>query len=313
MGPLLSVSELKKYYEIRRSVFSVEKETIRAVDGVTFELEAGKTLGIVGESGSGKSTLARCVLLLERPDSGGVVFCGTDLLKAGREGIRDLRRQMQIIFQDPYSSLNPRMKVLDIIAEPVVYHGIAKKRDAREKVMEILRSVGLDEDFLGKYPHEMSGGQRQRVAIGRALATDPALIIADEPVSSLDVSIQAQIVNLFLDIREQSGISMIFVSHDLNVVRFLSDHILVLYRGKVVEAGERDEVFFNPLHPYTRMLLSASRGEFFLETDPADGENAALCPYYNKCKEKTARCGEQAPVLAGEEKHRAACLRNGLF
>ncbi len=309
MGPLLSVSELKKHYEVRKSVFSVEKETIRAVDGVTFVLEQGKTLGIVGESGSGKSTLMRCVLLLERPDSGRIVFRGTELLEAGKENIRDLRRQMQIIFQDPYSSLNPRMKVRDIIAEPLLYHGMANKSDVRSKVIGILSNVGLDEDFLGKYPHEMSGGQRQRVAIGRALTTQPALIIADEPVSSLDVSIQAQIVNLFLDIREQSGISMIFVSHDLNVVRFLSDHILVLFKGKVVETGERDEVFFDPLHPYTKMLLSASRGEFSLEAEEQNGADGTLCPYYGKCREKTARCGTQAPVLTGSEKHKVACFR----
>lgn len=309
MGPLLSVSELKKHYEVRKSVFSVEKETVRAVDGVSFVLEPGKTLGIVGESGSGKSTLMRCVLLLERPDSGRIVFRGTELLEAGKENIRDLRRQMQIIFQDPYSSLNPRMKVRDIIAEPLLYHGIAKKNDVKAKVMGILRSVGLDEDFLGKYPHEMSGGQRQRVAIGRALTTQPALIIADEPVSSLDVSIQAQIVNLFLDIREQWGISMIFVSHDLNVVRFLSDHILVLFKGTVVETGERDEVFFNPLHPYTKMLLNASRGEFTLETEAQNGSVGALCPYYSKCKEKTDRCGTQVPGLTGSERHKVACFR----
>ncbi len=309
MGPLLSVSELKKHYEVRRSVFSVAKETIRAVDGVTFELEAGKTLGIVGESGSGKSTLARCVLLLERPDSGEVVFRGSKLMEMGREGVRDLRRQMQIVFQDPYSSLNPRMKVRDIISEPIVFHGIANKKDAKARVAEILRSVGLDEDFLMKYPHEMSGGQRQRVAIGRALATGPALIIADEPVSSLDVSIQAQIVNLFLDIRQQSGISMVFVSHDLNIVRFLSDHILVLYKGKVVETGERDEVFFNPLHPYTRMLLRASGGEFSLKHETQDGTDGSLCPYYNKCEERTGRCTAGEPQLAGSGKHKVACYK----
>jgi len=311
MGSLLSVLDLKRYYEVRRSVFSVAKETIRAVDGVSLELEAGRTLGVVGESGSGKSTLARCVLLLERPDAGEVVFDGVNLLTAGREEMNRLRRQMQIIFQDPYSSLNPRMKIGDIIAEPLKFHSIAKGRaNVSARVGELLRSVGLDEDSLRKYPHEMSGGQRQRVAIGRALATEPALIIADEPVSSLDVSIQAQIVNLFLDIREKSNISMIFVSHDLNIVRFLSDRILVLYRGKVVETGGRDEVFLNPLHPYTRMLIKASKGEFALRQEaPSDGEWEG-CSYYENCEDKGGHCRGQVPQLTGGNDHKAACFLN---
>jgi len=309
MGSLLSVLDLKKYYEVRRSVFSVAKETIKAVDGVSLELEAGRTLGVVGESGSGKSTLARCVLLLERPDAGEVVFDGVNLLTAGREEMNRLRRQMQIIFQDPYSSLNPRMKVGEIIAEPVKFHNLTKGRaNVSARVGEILRSVGLDEDSLRKYPHEMSGGQRQRVAIGRALATEPALIIADEPVSSLDVSIQAQIVNLFLDIREKSNISMIFVSHDLNIVRFLSDRILVLYRGKVVETGGRDEVFLNPLHPYTRMLIKASKGEFALRQEaPSDGEWEG-CSYYENCEDKGGHCRGQVPQLTGGNDHKVACF-----
>jgi len=309
MGSLLSVLDVRKYYEVRRSVFSVAKETIRAVDGVSFELEAGETLGVVGESGSGKSTLARCVLLLERPDSGRVVFDGVDLLSAGNEEVKKLRKRMQIIFQDPYSSLNPRMKVRAIIAESVEFHGMVRgKANVRARVIEILRSVGLDEDFLEKYPHEMSGGQRQRVAIARALATEPSLLIADEPVSSLDVSIQAQIVNLFLDIRERSNISMVFVSHDLNVVRFLSDRILVLYKGKVVETGERDRVFLSPLHPYTRMLIKASRGEFALLEEPSNGSESRGCPYYDKCDGRSGQCRERSPELAGDGEHSVACF-----
>ncbi|MDD3845716.1 MAG: ATP-binding cassette domain-containing protein [Syntrophorhabdaceae bacterium] len=309
MGSLLSVLDIKKHYEVRRSVFSLARETIRAVDGVSFELAAGETLGVVGESGSGKSTLARCVLLLERPDGGEIVFDGVDLLKAGAEEVKRLRKEMQIIFQDPYSSLNPRMKVSEIISEPVQFHGMAKgKVNVGARVAEILRSVGLDEDFLKKYPHEMSGGQRQRVAIGRALATEPALIIADEPVSSLDVSIQAQIVNLFLDIREKSNISMVFVSHDLNIVRFLSDRILVLYKGKVVETGGRDQVLLNPLHPYTRMLIKASRGEFALREEPTGDVRLQACPYYDKCDDRREQCGGQTPGLTGDEEHRVACF-----
>ncbi|NLT22529.1 MAG: ABC transporter ATP-binding protein [Syntrophorhabdus sp.] len=310
MGPLLSVLDVRKHYEVRRTLFSVAKETIRAVDGVSFHLGVGETLGVVGESGSGKSTLARCVLLLERPDSGEIVFDNVSLLAAGGEEVKRLRKRMQIIFQDPYSSLNPRMKVREIIAEPVRFHGMAKgKADVEVRVGEILRSVGLDEDFLKKYPHEMSGGQRQRVAIGRALATGPDLIIADEPVSSLDVSIQAQIVNLFLDIRERSDISMVFVSHDLNIVRFLSDRILVLYKGKVVETGGRDQVFLNPLHPYTRMLIRASQGDFALREEATNGADPSGCPYYDKCEDRKVECADGTPELRGDEDHKVACFQ----
>jgi oligopeptide/dipeptide ABC transporter ATP-binding protein len=308
MGTLLSVSELKKTYEVRKTVFSIKKDIIRAVDGVSFGLERGKTLGIVGESGSGKSTLIRCILLLERPDGGTIVFNDTDLLEAGRGAVKDLRRNMQIIFQDPYSSLNPRKRVFDTLAEPLFFHNIVKKKEVAGKVIEILRTVGLDEDFLKKYPHEMSGGQRQRVAIGRSLATGPQLIIADEPISSLDVSIQAQIINLFLDIRERSGISMLFVSHDLNIVRFVSDDIIVMYQGRVVEQGERDEVFFNPLHPYTQMLLNASKGEYTQPEGNGMPDTFSGCPYYPKCDERTSSCKQSVPALTGLEKRRVACL-----
>ncbi|MEN6617615.1 MAG: oligopeptide/dipeptide ABC transporter ATP-binding protein, partial [Syntrophorhabdus sp.] len=276
----------------------------------------GKTLGVVGESGSGKSTLARCLLFLERADSGQIIFDGVDILSMDRNGrlkLRDhmkkLRRQMQIIFQDPYSSLNPRMNVRDIIAEPLRFHGIVRNpAEMKAKVMEVLNEVGLNKDFLNKYPHEMSGGQRQRVAIGRALATGPSLLIADEPVSSLDVSIQAQIINLFLDIRQKTNIAMIFVSHDLNIVRFISDNILVLYRGKVVETGTRDQVFLSPLHPYTKMLIAASQGKFSLNKEPPTGNDGEGCPFYEKCDERNVACRRSLPELTGDGGHRAACF-----
>ncbi|MEN6615984.1 MAG: oligopeptide/dipeptide ABC transporter ATP-binding protein [Syntrophorhabdus sp.] len=310
MGSLLSVLDVKRYYEVRKSVFSVGKEIVKAVDGVSFELEAGQTLGVVGESGSGKSTLARCLMFLERPDSGRITFDGVDLLNADATEVRKVRKKLQIIFQDPYSSLNPRMTVRDIIAEPLKFHQIVKgAADLNSKVIEILKSVGINDDFLKKYPHEMSGGQRQRVAIGRALSTEPALIIADEPVSSLDVSIQAQIINLFIDIREKFNIAMIFVSHDLNIVRFISDRILVLYKCKVVEIGDRDEVFLNPLHPYTKMLIDAAKGEFALKPEPTDGADPGQCPYHSKCKDKTTICRSQIPQLAGGDEHKVACFR----
>jgi oligopeptide/dipeptide ABC transporter ATP-binding protein len=214
---------------------------------------------------------------------------------------------MQIIFQDPFSSLNPRKRVLDTVAEPLVTHHMVEKEGLADKVLEVLKSVGLDEDFLMKYPHEMSGGQRQRVAIGRALATSPSFIIADEPVSSLDVSVQAQIVNLFLDIREQFKISMLFISHDLNIVRFISDRIMVMYRGKVVEMGGKEELFSHPLHPYTRLLMNASTR---VEAEP-EGEAAlpdGCCVFLERCGERDELCERGGPELKGPATHRVACF-----
>jgi oligopeptide transport system ATP-binding protein len=308
MGTVLSVSDLKKTYEVRKTAFSYRKDIIKAVDGVSFDIEKGSTLGVVGESGSGKSTLARCLLLLEMPDSGKIEFQGRDLLTLRRKELKTLRRDMQIIFQDPYSSLNPRRKVYDIMAEPLLFHGVTDKHTVKEKVLDVLTNVGLGEDFLSKFPHEMSGGQRQRVAIGRALATSPELVIADEPVSSLDVSIQAQIVNLFIDVRQKFAISMIFVSHDLNIVRFLSDNIIVMYRGKIVETGTRDEVFYRPFHPYTKMLINSIKGQYcntgkYDAFDPSKG-----CVYFPRCDMREQSCAEITPGLIGEKEHRVACF-----
>jgi oligopeptide/dipeptide ABC transporter ATP-binding protein len=308
MGQVLSVSELKKTYEVRRTAFSYKKEIIRAVDGVSFDLEQGQTLGVVGESGSGKSTLARCLLLLEAPNSGKIVFLGHDLATQNNNALKALRKEMQIIFQDPYSSLNPRKKVFEIMAEPLLFHGMTGKGGVKGKVLELLSSVGLGEDFMNKYPHEMSGGQRQRVAIGRALTTNPVFIIADEPVSSLDVSIQAQIVNLFVEIREKLGISMLFVSHDLNIVRFISDNIIVMYGGRIVESGTRDEVFYNPFHPYTKMLIDSTKGEFCKVSVEERQTASGGCIYYPRCNERTPTCMNEAPDLRGDDNHRAACL-----
>lgn len=307
MGTMLSVSELRKVYEVRRSPFSVTKEIIRAVDGVSFELEQGQTLGLVGESGCGKSTVAKCLTMLEKPDDGSILFMGRDWVRMAERERKGLRKEMQIIFQDPFSSLNPRKRVLDTVAEPLVTHHMVEKEGLADKVLEVLKSVGLDEDFLMKYPHEMSGGQRQRVAIGRALATSPSFIIADEPVSSLDVSVQAQIVNLFLDIREQFKISMLFISHDLNIVRFISDRIMVMYRGKVVEMGGKEELFSHPLHPYTRLLMNASTR---VEAEP-EGEAAlpdGCCVFLARCGEREELCERGRPELKGPATHRVACF-----
>jgi oligopeptide/dipeptide ABC transporter ATP-binding protein len=308
MGKVLSVSGLKKTYEVRKTAFSYGKDIIRAVDGVSFDLDEGQTLGVVGESGSGKSTLARCLLLLDTPEEGKITFMGRDLIGLGRKELKSLRKEMQIIFQDPYSSLNPRMKVYDIMAEPLLFHGVADKGTIKDKVVELLKDVGLGEDFLSKFPHEMSGGQRQRVAIGRALATSPVFVIADEPVSSLDVSIQAQIVNLFIDIREQLNLSMLFVSHDLNIVRFISDNIIVMYGGRIVEAGTKDNVFYRPLHPYTRMLINSIRGEYCTGVGREALDLSKGCVYYPRCDMGGSACLENAPDLQGGKEHRVACF-----
>ncbi|HOD78957.1 MAG TPA: ATP-binding cassette domain-containing protein [Syntrophorhabdus sp.] len=310
MGPMLSVSELEKTYEVRKTAFSNKKTTIRVVDRITFDLHKGKTLGIVGESGSGKSTLARCLMLLEKPDSGVIKFFDQDLLKLKEESLKSLRKDIQIIFQDPYSSLNPRKKIVNTLSEPLLFHQIANRQNVNEKAVEILHNVGLDEDSLDKYPHEMSGGQRQRVAIGRALASEPSLLIADEPVSSLDVSIQAQIINLFVDIKNEFKISMIFISHDLNIVRFISDDILVLYKGSIVEMGTRDEIFLHPVHPYTQMLIKASQGEFCTVQEKTDGaitDNG--CKYYRRCELADHFCEAKAPNLQGAQEHSVACFK----
>ncbi len=308
MGQVLSVSEIRKRYDVRKTAFSYAKEAIHAIDGISFAVDRGETLGVVGESGSGKSTLARCLLYLEKADSGEITFLGNDLNAMNSGGLRRLRREMQIIFQDPYSSLNPRKKVSEALVEPILFHNIVKKDYAMEKVLEVLKNVGLSNDFLGKYPHEMSGGQRQRVAIGRALTTNPSLIVADEPVSSLDVSIQAQIINLFMDIKESKDISIIFISHDLNVVRFVSDAIIVMYKGRIVEMGQRDEVFYNPLHPYTKMLIDSVKGELTRRLEDYVQALDTGCPYYTRCHEKEDQCIKETPQLFGSNSHRVACF-----
>ncbi|MCX7965628.1 MAG: ATP-binding cassette domain-containing protein [Syntrophorhabdaceae bacterium] len=311
MDTLLSVLELKKTYEVKRSLFSSKKEVINAVDSISFDLSKGSTLGIVGESGSGKSTLARCILFLEKPDGGKVFFEGRDLTTLKKSEMRSLRKDMQIIFQDPYSSLNPRKKVYETIGEALIFHGFTDKKGVISQVTDILKDVGLDEDFVFKYPHEMSGGQRQRVAIGRAIATNPKLIVADEPVSSLDVSIQAQIINLFLDIKEKRNISMIFVSHDLNIVRFISDEIIVVFKGRVVESGKKQEVFYNPLHPYTKMLIESIKGDFIKIGFDMKDDIAYGCPYYMRCTIKKERCRNEKPSLIGDDTHKVACFMDG--
>ena len=257
-GLLLEVTDLRKEFPVR-SGFFIERvsHTVNAVDGVGFSIAPGRTLGLVGESGSGKSTTGYCVLQLLKPTSGSVLFEGEELTKLGRDDVRRLRRDMQIVFQDPYSSLNPRMTVGDIVGEPLTVHNVGSRRDRQARVRELLDVVGFNPSFSNRYPHEFSGGQRQRIGVARALALNPKLIVCDEPVSALDVSIQAQILNLLKDLQRDFGLAYLFISHDLSVVRAMSDDIAVMKDGKIVEAGTADEVYEHPKDSYTQALLAS--------------------------------------------------------
>ena len=256
--PLLVVEDLRKEFPVK-SGFLIERvtRTVKAVDGVSFSISEGRTLGLVGESGSGKSTTGYCILQLVKPTAGSVRFKGKELTSIGRGELRGLRRDMQIIFQDPYSSLDPRMTVGDIVSEPLEIHGVGSRRDRRSRVRELLDVVGFNPEYENRYPHEFSGGQRQRIGVARALALNPDLIICDEPVSALDVSIQAQILNLLKDLQRDFALTYLFISHDLAVVRSMSDDIAVMKDGKIVEAGTADEVYESPKEPYTKALLAA--------------------------------------------------------
>jgi oligopeptide transport system ATP-binding protein len=256
--PLLVVKNLKKYFPVRAGVLIDRTvDYVRAVDDVSFEVRAGETLGLVGESGSGKTTTGYCVLQLLKPTSGSVVFDGQDLTTMSKKGLRHVRRELQVVFQDPYASLNPRMTVGDIVSEPLLVHGIGDRGSRRRSAEQLLEVVGFNPDFINRYPHEFSGGQRQRIGIARALALNPSLIVCDEPVSALDVSIQAQILNLLKDLQHEFGLAYLFVAHDLAVVRTMSDRIAVMNRGKIVEIGPAEEVYTNPQDPYSQALLAA--------------------------------------------------------
>jgi peptide/nickel transport system ATP-binding protein len=310
-GPLLEVDGLRKYFPIRRGLVRRLTGYVRAVDDVSFSLDRGETLALVGESGCGKTTTSRCILRALAPTTGRILFRAADgrvvdLARLSKRQLRPLRRRMQMIFQDPYSSLNPRKTLLDIVGEPLLLNGMRKRRDRIDRVAELLRRVGMRPEYMRRFPHAFSGGQRQRVGIARALALNPSLIVADEPVSALDVSVQAQILNLMLDLQAELGLTYLFVAHDLSVVKQVSDRVAVMYVGQIVEVAPTAALFSTPKHPYTAALLSAvpkpdprlRAQRIVLEGDVADPAHPpAGCYFHPRCPYATLVCRTERPVL----------------
>lgn len=314
---LLEIHNLKKYFPVGAGLFSRHKGEVRAVDGVSLTIEEGETLGLVGESGCGKSTLGRTILRLIEPTAGEVHFQGKNVLSLSQRQLRDMRREMQIIFQDPYASLNPRMRVGEIIGEGLEIHDIAKGKKKRERVMELLNQVGLREEHYDRYPHEFSGGQRQRIGIARALAVNPRFIVADEPVSSLDVSIQAQIINLLQELQEKMDLTYFFISHDLRVVEHISHRVAIMYLGKIVEIANSETIYRDAKHPYTRALLSAvpipdpnrKKERIILEGDvPSPVNPPPGCSFHPRCAYREDICDKVEPKLEfGAGGHGVSC------
>jgi oligopeptide transport system ATP-binding protein len=309
---LLEIRDLKKYFPVGDGLFSRNKGSVKAVDGVTLTVNEGETLGLVGESGCGKSTLGRTILRLIEPTGGEVLFHGKNLLALPQRELRDMRREMQIIFQDPYASLNPRMRVGDIVGEGLEIHKLAKGKAKRDRVMELLHQVGLREDHFQRYPHEFSGGQRQRIGIARALAVNPKFIVCDEPVSSLDVSIQAQIINLLQELQERMHLTYLFISHDLRVVEHISHRVAIMYLGKVVEIANSETIYRDAKHPYTRALLSAvpmpdterKKDRIVLEGDvPSPVNPPAGCTFHPRCSYRQPLCSQTEPPLDFDTDH----------
>ena len=316
---LVEVRGLKMWFPIMRGILQRHVADVKAVDGLNFDVHKGETLGLVGESGCGKSTTGRSILQLYKPTAGSVLFEGHDLVKMKGDELRKMRRRMQMIFQDPYASLNPRMTVGSIVAEPLEVHNIGTKSERTERVRELLKVVGLNPYFINRYPHEFSGGQRQRIGVARALAVNPAFIVCDEPISALDVSIQAQVINLLEDLQEQFGLTYLFIAHDLSVVRHIADRIAVMYLGKIMELADRDELYRNPMHPYSQALLSAvpipdpvieeKRQRIILEGDvPSPVNPPKGCNFCTRCPKVLDICREQEPEFRDYgDGHQVAC------
>jgi len=317
---LLRVEHLKKYFPVNRgNIFSRKKDYVYAVDDVSFEIRRGETLGLVGESGCGKSTTGRSILQLYRPSGGKILFEGQDLASLSAEEMRHMRKKIQVVFQDPYASLNPRMTVQEIVGEPLEIFGMLPRKDMHDRVAEILDMVGLDRSFANRYPHEFSGGQRQRIGIARALSVDPTFIVCDEPISALDVSVQAQVLNLMVELKHKLNLTYLFIAHDLDMVRHVSDRIAVMYLGTIVEIGASDELYTNPKHPYTRALLSAvpkpdpkserKRKRVILEGDvPSSINPPSGCRFRTRCAYVMECCAQAKPDLFETGKnHQTAC------
>ncbi|MCS4065993.1 peptide ABC transporter ATP-binding protein [Pseudomonas putida] len=315
MAVVLSARELTRHYEVSRGLFKGHA-LVRALNGVSFELEAGKTLAVVGESGCGKSTLARALTLIEEPSSGSLQIAGTEVKGASKAERKQLRRDVQMVFQSPYASLNPRQKIGDQLAEPLLINTSLSKAERREKVQKMMEQVGLRPEHYQRYPHMFSGGQRQRIALARAMMLQPKVLVADEPTSALDVSIQAQVLNLFMDLQKEFNTAYVFISHNLAVVRHVADHVLVMYLGRPVEMGPKVDIYQKPLHPYTQALLSATPaihpdplkpkirivGELPNPLNPPDG-----CAFHKRCPYATERCAKEVPALRQVSSRQVAC------
>lgn len=318
--PLLQVINMKKYYPVKGGIINYTTGYVKAVDGVTFDIYEGETLGLVGESGCGKSTIGRQLVGLEQPTEGKIIFDGQDLSLLKKDEMQKIRTQLQMVFQDSYSSLNPRKHIFEILSQPMLYHGISDKQSVEKDILKILDMVGLSRSVLGRYPHEFSGGQRQRIGIAKALSLNPRFIVCDEPVSALDVSIQAQILNLLKDLQKELSLTLLFVGHGLGAVNYVSNRIAVMYLGQIVEMGVASEIFQNPAHPYTQALLNAVP-----VPDPRDKEKEAEllqgeigdnihppmgCRFHPRCPYRTEQCSQEAPALLekdGKTKHYVAC------